>query len=61
MPEWKFSKDVYETVTEDISYSLHRYFAPVVGLINGVGKSFSADAEKKKLDQEQEDARARLM
>jgi hypothetical protein len=62
MSEWKKlnSRDVYVIVAEDISDSLQRYFAPVLGLIGGVGRSLKiADADRKRIDQAQQDTRAR--
>ena len=63
MSEWKKlnSRDVYVILAEDISDSLQRYFAPVLGLIGGVGKSISiADADGKATDQPQDDPHNRL-
>lgn len=44
MSEWKkySSKDVYRIITNDITDSVHRYFAPVVGLIHGFGETIGA-------------------
>lgn len=57
MPDWTklSSRDVYVVVAKDIADSFHRYFAPVVGLIQGVeGNVDSGPAawQKKKLEQD---------
>ncbi len=44
MAEWKkySSKDVYRIITDDISDSVHRYFAPFVGLLHGLGETIGS-------------------
>ena len=46
MSEWKnySPKDVYRLITNDISDSVHRYFAPVVGMIHGFGQTIGSAA-----------------
>jgi|1185.fasta_scaffold640198_1 hypothetical protein len=63
MSEWKKlnSRKVYVTVANDISESLQRYFAPVVALINGVGKSVSMpDAWHKEQQGQDQEGKANL-
>jgi len=52
---------MYVTVANDISESLQRYFAPVVALINGVGKSVSMpDAWHKEQQGQDQEGKANL-
>jgi len=43
MSDWKKYK---EALTEDISESVHRYFAPVVGLIHGAMETISPQSSE---------------
>ncbi|TYO65838.1 hypothetical protein FXV83_14235 [Bradyrhizobium hipponense] len=61
MSEWKkySSKDVYRIITNDITDSVHRYFAPVVGLIHGFGETIGAPTaphpRHREVEQQQKD------
>jgi hypothetical protein len=55
MSEWKkySSRDVYRILTDDISDSVHRYFAPFVGLIHGFGESIGSPTPSHPLQREE--------
>lgn len=61
MSDWTklFSKEVYVKVTTDISLSVQRYFAPIVGLVHGVTETIGMTDTKHK-DSGRDDDRLRL-
>ena len=60
MSDWTklFSKEVYVKVTTDISLSVQRYFAPIVGLVHGVAETIGITDTKHK-DSGRDDDRLR--